>query len=282
MRPNWYCLDWRAQADAAKRAVDAAGDEIRADVINKYSYIWSNLKDAYGETSEDKCWYCETIRNRDDFAIDHYCPKGAVFGVPEHKGYYWLCFKPNNLMFSCRYCNERRRDKERSFTGGKGSFFPLGEKGVRAFAETDELEDERPILLAPTEVSDPTLIGCRFDGEVFPTSDKQAAPEDFKRGEVSINLYHLNHSRLAKARAQICAQLKELLDRTDAWFRRYMRAELAGKVELANQARLSYKENLNMIARMGDRAKPYAGAVRSLIKQEIADGREWLSCIIWA
>jgi hypothetical protein len=153
---------------------------------------------------------------------------------------------------------------------------------VRAFTETDELEDERPVLLAPTEVSDPTLIGFRFDGEAFPTSDKEKSPEDFKRGAISIDLYHLNHSRLTKTRAQICAQLNVLLDRTDAWFRRYRRHELAGKVELANQARLGYRENLNAIAQMGDRAKPYAGAVRSLVKQEIAAGREWLSCVVWA
>jgi hypothetical protein len=122
---------WQEKAKAAKAVVEAADDDKRADAISSHSDVWGALKDACGNVSDDKCWYCETIWNRDDFAMDHYRPKRAVHGVPQHKGYYWLCFASENLMFSCKYCNERREDKEKEFTGGKGSFFPLAAEGIR-------------------------------------------------------------------------------------------------------------------------------------------------------
>lgn len=272
---------WDAVAEIARTAVEAASDVTRAAIINNNADVWGALKDAFGEASDDKCWYCETKWNRDDFAMDHYRPKRPVHGAKDHPGYYWLCFSPKNLVFSCKYCNERRTDAINARTGGKGSYFPLGPGGLRAFKAEDEIEHERPILVSPIEPPDPSLIAFRSDGEARPGADKGPAPDDYERGQLSIDLYHLNHPRLVRARSQICAQLVQLVERCEAWYRRFNTAEAEGEVKAANFARLSYKENLELILAMGQRTKPYAGTVRSLIKQEVAAGKAWLSAIVW-
>ncbi|MES0039848.1 hypothetical protein NKJ74_32460, partial [Mesorhizobium sp. M0046] len=91
----------------------------------------------------------------------------------------------------------------------------------------------------------------------------------------------LEQPRLVRARSQVCAQLVQLVERCEAWYRRFNTAEAEGEVKAANFARLIYKENLELIVAMGQRTKPYAGTVRSLIKQEVAAGREWLGAIVW-
>ena len=272
--------DWLEVAETAKNEVCEASEATRAEKIVEFDHVWGGLKDPFGDLSDDKCWYCETPWNRDDFALDHYRPKRAVMGDEKHKGYYWLSFKRDNLIFSCKYCNERRRDKQQELTGGKGSFFPLGVLGVRAYCEDDELADERPLLLSPTKATDPSLIAFRGNGEAFPALDPNVDPHLFERGKMSVELYHLNHYRLTRARLQILAQLRQYLERAEGWFRREKRAEARGDIKSANLAKTAFDENMNTIAQMADRSKPYAGAVRSIIRQEARAGKDWLSCLL--
>ena len=76
---------------------------IQADVgqMQNHASVWQECKEPLKSLSNDKCFYCETIQERSDDAVDHFRPKSL---------YPWSAFKISNYRFSCTYCNSRRRD----------------------------------------------------------------------------------------------------------------------------------------------------------------------------
>ncbi|MCI2282455.1 hypothetical protein L3081_02395 [Colwellia sp. MSW7] len=117
-------VGWEDRAEAATEAL--LDGTIVAD---DRSVIWKALRESLEELSNGRCWYCETNIPRTDNAVDHYRPKGKVQGValaeegksliryniaPEHSGYKWAAFNPENFRFSCQHCNEYRKDLQGS------------------------------------------------------------------------------------------------------------------------------------------------------------------------
>lgn len=277
---------WSKRQREARDDVNGADTTSRADIIKSHSDVWGDLKSSLAGLSSQKCWYCETQWIRDDGEVDHYRPKRPVYGVPNHEGYYWLCFEPRNLIFCCKFCNERRIDREKDYTGGKGSYFPLEDRGVRAFCEADDLINERPLLLDPTDAEDPTLLAFQFDGEAVPSSDASGTRVDarnYLRASTSIELYHLNHTRLVGSRAEVCAQVRSLIVRCDADYRRYLAFDDTGNLDASNIAREAYKQTLRQIKEMLEPRRPHAGAVSSVVRQEAGSPeREWIKTLLAA
>ncbi len=87
-----------------------------------------------------KCCYCEKPINRGD--LEHYRPKKGyqqISGDPiQRPGYYWLAYRWDNLLLSCKECNESTT---------KGNKFPI--LGIRATTPTCNLNDEIAQLLNP-------------------------------------------------------------------------------------------------------------------------------------
>jgi hypothetical protein len=91
--------------------------------------------------------------------IEHFRPKGEIEGaMPDSKpGYYWLAADWDNLLLSCRNCNQKlthtifgRADR---VTMGKMNQFPLAPPGiyVRCHDHPNGIMDEEPcrLLLDP-------------------------------------------------------------------------------------------------------------------------------------
>lgn len=125
---------WQENAAAALAEVAKATDNERADKINEYRTVWSDLRQALGELSHRACWYCETRQDRSDKAVDHFRPKNRVAEAADHPGYWWLAFEWRNYRYSCTYCNSRRRSADRVTVGGKQDHFPLVQEQERIFA----------------------------------------------------------------------------------------------------------------------------------------------------
>jgi hypothetical protein len=223
--------NWEARAEAATDAL-LAGDIVADD----RSAIWKDLKVSLESLSDGRCWYCETNIPRTDNAVDHYRPKGTVQGVelaeegkslfrynidPEHSGYKWAAFKPENFRFSCQHCNEYRKDLEGS-AGGKWNYFPLVNEPDRAYVELDE-DNEVPVLLDPCKRLEWRLLSYDKSGTPF-SRFVDGSPEDIKV-KFSIRLYHLDQKKLNEGRVAQWKLFKPLIEDAKKWYLKKLRQD---------------------------------------------------------
>lgn len=170
----------------------------------------------------NKCAYCESdiIDNLD---VEHFRPKGRVTGVDSHSGYWWLAHSWNNLLPSCKACNQKRRQHivtelmtvealtnlmatKAKLSYGKANQFPVA--GVRAFCGTDDLAAEEPELIDPT-VDDPEpYFQWSQAGHYSVILPLQADPAGARRALTTINVFALNRVRLVQSRTTILTELR--------------------------------------------------------------------------
>lgn len=211
----------------ARKAFEDVKNSHSSDDINRRSRVWSELKDVLGQASHNKCWYCETKKIRDDFAVDHYRPKNEVKGCPEHPGYWWLAFDWTNFRYCCKYCNEQRKDKAAEITGGKLSHFPLLNPEKRVYDENGQISQEEPVLLDPCVESDPLLLQFDVNGFVSPTYEEEQEPDLYQRASESILRYNLNLRDLKESRQRICSKIVVLAKRGDRYFSKWKQGDIS-------------------------------------------------------
>jgi hypothetical protein len=214
---------WIQAAADALQAVRSAVPEQRSIVIKDHDHVWGLFKDALRELSHKKCWYCESIDARSDNAVDHYRPKGNVKGAnPPHRGYWWLAFDWKNYRFSCTYCNSIRKSAET--TGGKQDYFPLFDETARARTDSDSIDDELPLLLDPTKMTDVKLIAFSEDGDVGPvTTDPDR--REYKGAIESAVRYHLKHPIIVERRMERLRTVRKWVEEADRQLDRYVNNE---------------------------------------------------------
>jgi len=158
-------------------------------------YAASTVKDALITMQHAKCCYCERhVGEGGD--IEHFRPKGDVCqeenGATLKPGYYWLAYEWNNLLLSCKECNQLY----------KRNLFPLVDptKRVRSHHEADNLLQEVPLLIDMTQTDPENLIGFREEF-VYAIADNVAAQKTIevcglrreelnnRRRETLVNLY---------------------------------------------------------------------------------------------
>lgn len=224
-------VNWEDKAEAATNEL-LAGNIVADD----RSAIWKELKESLETLSNGRCWYCETNIPRADNAVDHYRPKGKVQGValtadgksltrfditPEHSGYKWAAFNPENFRFSCQHCNEYRKDLQGT-AGGKWNYFPLVNEAQRAYEVLDE-DNEVPVLLDPCKRLDWRLLSYDKSGVPF-SRFEEGSPEDIKV-KLSIRLYHLDQNRLNEGRIAQWKLFKPLIDEAKKWYLKKLRQD---------------------------------------------------------
>lgn len=270
--PNQKLLPakWRERLSKAEEELRNAPDsKTRSALFAKYSDLWSEVKEHYRKLSCDKCWYCETSTHRIPGDIDHYRPKGRV-AKTEHPGYWWLAFDWRNWRFACRYCNSQFTDPETGLVGGKGDHFPLldGEKyRISRECDYEDLYQEDPCLLDPTEPGDPQLLTFTRDGLPNPSTGEIGSP-NYRRAKSSITFYHLDYSRLVRKRQEIYIEVRNLVLDYQRYQRRWERDR-----DLSAQAfaRSSFKK----LGRMITRDAEYSMTARAYLKEYRKDGPEW-------
>lgn len=155
----------------------------------------------YGKRLEkvfnNKCAYCEQSLVGKNADINNFRPASGTVDVNTGKAfplhYLWLKNSWDNLYLCCQECNISKRDR-----------FPIADEICETFATGEDLDHEHPILLDPC---DPLSLieehlSFREDGTVTPLSE---------RGEVTINIFHLNRPPLVSARRLHAAHLIQLL-----------------------------------------------------------------------
>jgi uncharacterized protein (TIGR02646 family) len=227
---RWICKDeieecltqaWRDMANQANADLVAAPDEAARKAILKKvasTSVWREFYNLLPENLRRKCWYCEAEEIRSDMPIDHFRPKNKVEEDKEHAGYWWLAFDWQNYRCACTYCNSRRVFDETE--GGKACRFPIENPEERAYTPTDQvrLTNERPYFLDPFEPDDEKLLW--FDTDGIPEPKPDASPEQRVKVQNSIEIFHLNESRIARARnkvrLEVERQVRKIRENNDA------------------------------------------------------------------
>lgn len=129
---------------SSDRVINALGRirDRESHTIEKAEELWQddNVTDVLYDSHHGKCCYCERKLDRKRFMdVEHYRPKGKVEDVDGHAGYWWLAYKWDNLLWSCKTCNQKY----------KGIIFTLLPGTPRANHEDSDLNLEGPCLINP-------------------------------------------------------------------------------------------------------------------------------------
>lgn len=205
IRPDQDWFDLAAEArEVALR--EAGAHEVRASV-----YGHDKVRAALEALFHDKCAYCETkVVAGSDWDVEHFRPKGKVAERDGHPGYYWLAYEWSNLYPSCSHCNQRRKDRPRwgdlqyAGSGGKMDQFPLEDESARALSPADSLDAETRLLLDPCADHPEEHLRYTVDGQIVAVAGS-------RKGEVSIEVFHLRRRRLRDQRRNKVAAVVDLL-----------------------------------------------------------------------
>lgn len=254
---------WNDRATAAAQAVANGADP------NDYAGVWRELKNGLADLFHDKCWYCEVSVVRSDNAVDHFRPKGRVSDAHNpHSGYRWLAFTQSNFRYACTFCNCRRKDVDGGTAGGKADRFPLIDEASRVYVE-GPLGAERPELLDPCELGDWKLLGCKKEnGKPCATSQ---SPEQLRRAEISIEIYHLHHEPTCKLRHTAAVQIMSDIDEAKGLF-------LASQTDQSQES--GFKKAAERILRAINFKSPFSGEMRFLLSGERDIDHPWIQGLL--
>ena len=156
----------------------------------KFNTLWSapEVKDFLYESQHRKCCYCERNRDKKEFDVEHFRPKGKVKEAEKtHPGYWWLAYDWENLLIACKTCNQK-----------KSTHFPLKDEKNRAYLEDTDLGKEVPILINPLK-ENPELF---IDYDLRETKLMVKAIGRCERGEKTVNaLTGINDRNVMEERA---------------------------------------------------------------------------------
>src|ERR1700733_6162433 len=124
--------DWEGKTET-ERAIEYYTPYDQTKAAYKFSvYAETEVKEALIELFKGKCAYCEsTFLHVYAGDIEHFRPKAEIEeATPYTKpGYYWLAAEWDNLLLSCRNCNQKLKHsiycKVSKTTMGKMNQFPL-------------------------------------------------------------------------------------------------------------------------------------------------------------
>lgn len=272
----------RAEIAQAEAAAVAAGQDIsvaRRKAISSglkkpaRMAVWQDLNVCAAGIMKEKCWYSESKNPTADKNVDHFRPKNRVDDDQHHEGYWWLAFDWKNYRYVSQWCNQRRIDKRNATEGGKGDHFPLTPGKFRARLESDDPNQEEPLLIDPAVPDEWKLLSFRQDGHPIPSRPK-GTPEH-ERALLSIEVYHLHCFELVTERRTLAAQIKRIVESMES-LRPIAPTNLAIRKELLERQ----KELLRAIKPEAE----YSAAALAFAKAEIykltagqQEKREWLA-----
>lgn len=271
---------WQKEAIKALTDLFALTPEERKAYIDQNSKIWKRLKEHLHDLNHGKCWYCESsVSDTAPGDVDHFRPKKAVKECPSHPGYWWLAFDASNYRYSCELCNRPNHDpaSPNEDSKGKGDHFPLRDESKRCFVPDNRraLLQEEPLLLDPNNATDPPLLTFAEDGQATPRYEEKANPRKYARAKSSIDIYHLNRSRLVNRRQfEICQKIEQLVAQGDDCIL-FLATDEDNPV-----ARTNLEATARTLSRMISPAAEYSSSARAILTLHADLEHEWISDLL--
>jgi len=194
----------------------------RKKAYNFKVYRDEKVKAALSKLCYEKCAYCESrffhVYPGD---VEHFRPKGEITGAnPLKPGYYWLAAEWQNLLLSCRNCNQKLKHLIHGSavrrTMGKMNQFPLlnnDQFRVRLHTSMPGVSAEEPyrLLLDPT-VDDPEKH-LEYDPVHAVIKPKKINNTPSAKGIQSIETYVLQRVPLVLAREKVLIEILAQIQR---------------------------------------------------------------------
>lgn len=236
-------------------------------------YKARDVKAALRQLAGGNCAYCESkIGAVGAREVEHYRPKGGVYGLATHPGYWWLAHNWDNLLPTCRDCNKSLRQhivtpgmtkaeveallsKIPKDNYGKATQFNI--LGTRAVGHTCCLAAEDPLLIDPCR-RDPAKELCwDFSPELTLIEPKQGVHGPSVYGAYTIRTCALNRAELVLDRIPVLRQMRTLrthiINRLNHW--NGSQAELA---DIMNE--------VEVLVAHSHPDQPYAGMAAAYVK----------------
>lgn len=251
----------------------------KATTFNFKVYRDPEVKEALTKLFKNKCAYCEsTFLHIYPGDIEHFRPKGEIEGVvPDSKpGYYWLAADWDNLLFSCRNCNQKlthtlhgEADKR---TMGKMNQFPLSDpsKYVRKHDHIGGVntEENYRLLLNPCVDNPEKHLEYGKEGVIKPKKDALGKPS--LKGETSIKVYVLHRVPLVQAREKILIDMQAQIQRVKEAFDNYNTYLSHSDTEKFYFEKI-LKRELDRLKKFINPEEPYVGMARQVVGKFLLD-----------
>lgn len=235
-------------------------------------YSDASVKTALKEMSHKKCAYCESKFLKTYVGdIEHFRPKGEIEELKETNnskpGYYWLAADWDNLLLSCRHCNQKSKhqtaDDDRLRSMGKMNQFPLLDEAFRARLHTDDLKKEEEVRLLINPCKEDPEEYFKYDiniGIIKPKGRKLLKKE---RAKASIDVFALQRMDLVQGREKKAIEISAQMQRVeDLMFD--LEDFKDDPVRLPRYQR-RYDEELEILWSFLDETEEYLGLARQMI-----------------
>ena len=197
--PPQILRDDSSRGPRATRKLEEAYDEGERDFeFDSGIYAAKSVKNALVKAQHGKCCFCESRVLHVDYGdVEHFRPKGGFRqreSDPLAKpGYYWLAYDWSNLFLSCALCNQRY----------KRNLFPLLGPSKRARSHHDDIRDEQPLFIHPSDDDPEKHIGFR--------AETPYAIGGSRRGKATIAALALDRVELQEMRLRRLREAKRSL-----------------------------------------------------------------------
>ena len=214
-----------------KAAIEHYTDPEKRKKAYKFKvYSHAKVKEALIEMGKGKCAYCESdILATYVGDIEHFRPKGEIEELKatgnSKPGYYWLAADWENLLFSCRNCNQKSKqvtafvDEAKSM--GKMNQFPLFDESKRVRSHEDDIEEEEKVRLLLNPCIENPEDYFKYDiesGVIQPKKQKEFLKQ---RALSSIKVFALQRVPLVMEREKRAILISAQMQRVEEAFVNY-------------------------------------------------------------
>ncbi len=162
-----------------------ASGSFDSDLIKKSIYGPDAVKEQLLKDQHYKCAYCEKSVKDEIRDVEHFRPKSECkqdkSSTITYRGYWWLAYDWNNLLFSCEICNRPK----------KNNYFPLATPHS-ANPTPQSVASEVPLLINPY-VEDPK-------DHIYFEKNVVYAKNNSVKGQTTIDVLDLNRPELRDGR----------------------------------------------------------------------------------
>lgn len=237
-------------------------------------YSDPEVKNSLIELFKGKCAYCESkflhVYSGD---IEHFRPKGEIEEAkpPKKPGYYWLAADWNNLLLSCRNCNQKLTHSvyglSEKKTMGKMNQFPLANNAVhiRSHSHLNGISDEEPhrLLINPCLEDPEIFFEYNQEGVIRPKSS--TTPEEKARAEKSIDVYVLQRMPLVQSREKIQIDMLAQIQRVKEAFKNFNDFVLSSDSVTKFYFESILKRELERLKKFLNPDEEYVGMARQIV-----------------
>ncbi|KAB8153579.1 TIGR02646 family protein [Kordia sp. TARA_039_SRF] len=235
-------------------------------------YSHEDVKKALIKMGKGKCAYCESdILATYVGDIEHFRPKGEIEELKatgnSKPGYYWLAADWDNLLFSCRNCNQKSKQATATVAEaksmGKMNQFPLFDENHRVRSHEDDIEEEEKVRLLLNPCKENPEDYFKYDinsGVIKPKKRKKFLKE---RALSSIKVFALQRVPLVMEREKKAILISAQMQRVEEAFINYN--DFINDAERAEKFAKVLQREMETLQSFLDPKEEYLGLARQMI-----------------